>query len=55
MEKYNIRSKSYIQKLLKNVTRSTSEANKIAHKKFPEKFKHSEETKQKIEVQKNSN
>lgn len=47
-EKYNIRSNSYVQKLLKDVVRSFSEANKIAHKKYPEKFKQSEEAKDKL-------
>lgn len=48
MTKYSIKSRSYTQKLLKDVVRSTSEANKIAHKKYPEKFQHSEKTKEKI-------
>ena len=47
-EKYNIKSNSYAQKILKGYTRNTSEANKIAHQNKPESFKHSEETKQKI-------
>lgn len=46
--KYNIRSNSYAQKILKPVMRTISESNKIAHRKKPESFKHSEETKQKI-------
>lgn len=46
--KYNIKSNSYVQKLLKDVARSTSEAQKLAHKKFPERFKLSEDTKEKI-------
>ena len=38
-KKYNIKSKSWIQyKLLDGVTRDLSEANKIAHKKYPGKF-----------------
>lgn len=47
-EKYNIRSNSYAQKLLKPVIRSMSEANVLAHKKTPDSFKHTEESKQKI-------
>lgn len=46
--KYNIRSNSYIGKILKGYTRSISEANIIAHKNKPDAFKHSEKTKQKI-------
>ena len=48
MVKYNIKSRSYICKLLQGKIRSTSEANKLAHQKHPEKFKHSEESKEKI-------
>lgn len=47
-EKYNIKSNLYVQKLLKDVVRSFSEAGKIAHKKYPEKFKQSEEAKDKL-------
>ena len=46
--KYNIKSNSYIGKILKGYTRSISEANIIAHKNKPDVFKHSEKTKQKI-------
>ena len=48
MTKYGIRSKTYIAKLLEGKTRNTSEANKLAHKKYPEAYLHSEETKAKI-------
>lgn len=48
MAKYGIRSKTYIAKLLEGKTRNTSEANKLAHKKYPEAYLHSEETKEKI-------
>lgn len=48
MVKYGIRSKTYIAKLLEGKTRNTSEANKLAHKKYPEAYLHSEETKAKI-------
>ena len=48
MIKHNIRSRSYLCKLLQGKIRSTSEANKLAHKKYPERFKHSEESKEKI-------
>ena len=46
--KYNIRSKSFIQKLLGNKSRSVSEANRLARRKYPERFRHTEESKQKI-------
>ena len=48
MKKYDIRSRSYVEKLLKEVKRTISEANRIAHKRYPEKFKHTEETKKKL-------
>lgn len=48
MVKYNIKSRSYICKLLQGKIRSMSEANKLAHQKYPEKFKHSEESREKI-------
>lgn len=48
MIKYNIKSRSYICKLLQGKIRSTSEVNKLAHQKYPEKFKHSEESREKI-------
>lgn len=47
-EKYNIKSNSVVQKLLKDYARSKSESNKLAHLKHPESFKHSEESKEKI-------
>ena len=47
-EKYNIKSKSYAQKVLKSVMRSISEANVIAHKRKKESFKHSGKTKEKM-------
>lgn len=47
-EKYNIKSKSKIITILGNNVRSYSEALKISHKKHPERFKHTEKTKQKI-------
>lgn len=47
-KKWNIRSNSKIQEILKDVTRTTSEAQILAHKKYPESFKHSEETKNKM-------
>lgn len=48
MTKYGIRSKTYIAKLLEGKTRNTSEANKLAHKKHPERYKHTEESKAKL-------
>lgn len=47
-EKYNINSSEYLRKLLKGYIRSISESGKIAHKTYPNSFKHSEETKAKI-------
>lgn len=49
--KYNVKSKEYLcKKLLKNKIRNTSESGKLAHKKYPQNFKHTEETKNKIRV-----
>lgn len=48
MSKYQVKSKEYIIKLLGNNMRTISESNKIAHQKYPEKFKHPEEAKAKI-------
>lgn len=48
-KKYNINSKQWInKKLLSGITRNISEASKNAHKKYFQKFFHTEETKQKI-------
>jgi very-short-patch-repair endonuclease len=47
-KKYNIKSNTWIQNFLKGITRTPSEALKLAHKKYPSKFKHSEETKKKL-------
>ena len=47
--KHNINCNQWIQKhLLSGITRDNSEAGKNAHKKYPQRFCHSEETKQKI-------
>ena len=48
MAKYQVKSKNYITKLLGNNMRTTSESSKIAHKKHPENFKHTEESKAKL-------
>lgn len=48
MQKYQICSKVFIVKLLGDKIRSNSEGNKIARQKYPEKFKHTEESKAKI-------
>ena len=48
MTKYGIRSKTYIAKLLEGKTRNNSEANKLAYKKHPERYKHTEESKSKL-------
>lgn len=48
-EKYGFKSKSYVRNyLLDGNVRTSSEANKIAHEKFPENFKHTDETKEKL-------
>lgn len=47
--KYGINSRSWVQNhLLNGITRSSSEAISIAHKKFPDKFKHTESYKEKM-------
>ena len=46
--KYNIGSKIWLGKLLKGKTRNISEANRIAHKKYPDKFKLPDSAKEKI-------
>lgn len=48
IEKYNIKSKEYIRKLLGNNIRNISESIKISHKLYPDSFKHTEETKKMI-------
>ena len=48
-KKYNMPSKSYISNyILSGGTRSLSESVKMAHKKYSESFKHTEETKKKM-------
>ena len=47
-KKYNIRSKIWVDKLLDGKKRSVSDGVKIAHKKYPNSFKLSEETKKKM-------
>lgn len=49
-QKYDIKSKYYLSKLLKEHMRNLSDANKLAHKKYPNSFKHSDNTKEKIRV-----
>lgn len=49
LSKYNLKSKDFLRTVvLKGFVRSYREGLKIVHKKHPEKFKHSEETKEKI-------
>ena len=49
--KYGIKSKSYVRDyLLEGDVRTPSESNKLAHKKFPSHFKHTDETKQKMRI-----
>lgn len=46
---YNIKCRNWIQKnLLKGLTRNFSEANSLTHKKYPDRFKHTEEYKAKM-------
>ena len=47
-DKYNIRSKEWIRKLIGDKIRTASEANKVAHSLYAENFKHTEESKRKI-------
>lgn len=49
-KKYNISSKEKIRKILSGVIRTLSEANKLAHIKHKENFKHRDETKQKLRL-----
>ena len=47
--KYNIKCKEWIRtKPLKGLLRNYTESNSIAHKKYPDRYKHSEETKKKM-------
>lgn len=53
-EKYNIKSKDFLRKILGDNLRTISEANKLNHKKCPNNYKHSEETKHKLsEIRRN--
>lgn len=47
-KKYNIKSKSYIEKILGDKKRNASEGSVAAHIKHPESFKHNEKTKAKL-------
>ena len=47
-DKYSIRNKEWIRKLIGNKMRATSGAVKMAHMLYPERFKHTEESKRKI-------
>ena len=49
-EKYNIKSHSWLSNFLSGKTRSISDGVKKIRKKYPEKFKHSDETKQKLRI-----
>lgn len=48
VDKYNVKSKVFLKKLIGTKIRNVSEAGKNAHKKKPYAFKHSDETKQKL-------
>ena len=51
MKKYNVSCNAWLcKKVLNGITRTASEASKIAHKNCPENYFHTEETKQKIRV-----
>ena len=47
-EKYNIKSTSFLKKLLKGHVRSAADANRLAYKLCPSRFKHTEESKRKL-------
>ena len=48
-KKYNIKSKEYLcNKLLKGHVRNYSEASKIAHRRYPDNFRHDEVSKEKM-------
>lgn len=47
-DKYSIRSKVWIRNLIGDKTRTNSEAGKNAHTLYPNRFKHTEESKQKL-------
>lgn len=47
-DKYKIKSYEYLRKLLKDVIRTFSESDKIAHEKHPERFKHTDSSKEKL-------
>ena len=49
-DKYNIKSHGWVSKLLGDKIRSVSDGVKLARGKYPDRFKHSEETKQKIRI-----
>lgn len=48
LKKYNLKSKQYLQEILHPYARSKSDSNKLAHKKYPQSFIHTEKTKDKI-------
>lgn len=47
-KKYEVFSKSWVNKIVKDIARNNSESSKLIHKKYPEKFLHSEEYKKKM-------
>ena len=49
-EKYNIKSHGWVSKFLSGKTRSISDGVKNIREKYPEKFRHSDETKQKLRI-----
>lgn len=46
--KYNIKSGTYLVNLLKGKIRNLSESNRVARKRYPERYKHTEESKSKL-------
>lgn len=49
-KKYDIKSYVYVRKLIGDKIRTINEASKIAHQKYKDKFKHTEETKKKLSL-----
>ena len=47
-KKYNIKSHQYVESLIGDKIRTINESSKIAHQKYKENFKHTEETKKKL-------
>lgn len=48
LKKYSIKSSEYIRSIIKGLTRTLSEADKVSHQLHPENFKHTSESKAKL-------